>query len=67
MTVMENLELGAYLRSDKAGIEEDMKKYSINSRAFWNVKPDFRHAFRRRTADAGYGPRTDEPSAPAVA
>ena len=26
MTVMENLELGAYLRSDKAGIEEDMKK-----------------------------------------
>lgn len=41
MTVMENLELGAYLRSDKAGIEEDMKKYSINSRAFWNAKTRF--------------------------
>ena len=26
MTVMENLELGAYLRSDKAGIAEDMDK-----------------------------------------
>ena len=37
MTVMENLELGAYLRSDKAGIEEDM----INSRAFWNAKTRF--------------------------
>ena len=38
MTVMENLELGAYLRSDKAGIEEDMKKIFDNFVVFLYVR-----------------------------
>lgn len=38
MTVMENLELGAYLRSDKDGIAVIWKMFSKNSRAFWSVK-----------------------------
>ena len=63
MTVMENLELGAYLRSDKAGIAEDLDKIF---KKFPRQKPDFRHAFRRRAANAGYGPRPDEPPAPFI-
>lgn len=42
MTVLENLELGAYLRSDKEGIAKDMQSVLKGSRACWNARTSFR-------------------------
>lgn len=41
MTVLENLELGAYLRKDKDGIAKDMDDVFKNSRVCWNVRTNF--------------------------
>ena len=53
MTVMENLDMGAYLRKDKDEVARDKEKVFLD-------------AFRRRTADAGHGPGAHEPT-PAAA
>ena len=56
LTVLENLKIGAYLRKDKAETEKDLQ---------WVFKlfprlAERRYPFRRRAADAGRGPRSDE-------
>ena len=63
LTVLENLKIGAYLRNDKSGIEQDIEWiYSLFPRLkerSWQLAG---HALRRRAADAGRGPRADEPA-----
>jgi branched-chain amino acid transport system ATP-binding protein len=60
LTVQENLELGAYLRKDKEGIQEDMEKcYELFPRLKEERKAVGRHLVRRRAADAGHCPGAD--------
>jgi len=58
LTVRENLQMGAYIREDKAEIREDLERVYVLFR---------RHPLRRRTADAGNRPRADEPAQAAAA
>ena len=63
LTVLENLKAGAYLRKDKDGIEKDIKwVYELFPRLEERQLAAGRYAVRRRAADAGRGPRADEPS-----
>ena len=59
MTVLENLRIGAYLRKDKA--EGSGVGLSALPPAAGAQLAAGRHAFRRRTADAGGRPGTDVP------
>ena len=61
LTVRENLQMGAYIRNDKAGIRADL------STARGTAQSDRWHPVRRRTADAGDRPGADEPAQAAVA
>ena len=45
MSVMENLELGAYLRNDKDGIAAIWKTFLKNSLDCWNVRTRFQERF----------------------
>ena len=57
MTVKENLELGAYLRNDRDGIDEDLERiYEMFPRVKERLEPEGRHALGRRAADGGDGP-----------
>ena len=60
MSVIENLEMGAYLRNDKAGIKADIDyvfgRFPILAQ---RRAPGRRHAVRRRTADARHLARPD--------
>ena len=60
MTVLENLELGAYLRRDKEEINKDLTDVFTKFPRLLERKDQI--PVRRRTADAGYGPGADEPS-----
>ena len=67
LTVEENLEVGAYIRSDRAGIDEDIDRW------FTDVPPPAgathaagRQPVRRRAADAGRRPRAHDPASPAA-
>ena len=66
LTVLENLRIGAYLRKDKEVIEEDIKYvYKLFPRLeerSWQMAGTLSHPERRRTADAGRGPRGDDPA-----
>ena len=55
MSVEENIELGAFLRKDKAGIQQIFKKYMRFSRAYENVKNSIRNVIWRRTTDVSDG------------
>lgn len=66
LTVQENLDLGAFLRSDKENIRRDMDYiFSLFPILAQRRPPGRRHAFRRGTADAGHFPR-DHGAAPAA-
>ena len=68
MTITENLQMGAYIRKDKAGILADIEKMFTIFRACANAEPaGLRHHVGRRTANAGHGPRADEPAQGAAA
>lgn len=64
MTVMENLELGAFIRSDKAGIAQDLDmvfgRFPRLAERRSQLAPG--NLVRRGTADAGHEPGADEPS-----
>ena len=62
MTVMENLEMGAYIRRDKAGIDADLERSSTTSPPAGALQAVGRHSVRRRAADAGDRPRADVPA-----
>jgi branched-chain amino acid transport system ATP-binding protein len=63
LSVVENLMIGAYLRSDKEGIEKDLNwVYDLFPRLKETYLADGRNAFRRRTANAGRGSGPDVPS-----
>ena len=60
MTITENLQMGAYVRNDKAEIEADIDKVFAHLPAPEGApRPARRHDERRRAADAGDGPRAD--------
>ena len=59
MTVMENLEMGAYTRRSRTETQHGVHAFSPPEGAHEAV---CRHPVRRRAADAGHGPRADEPS-----
>ena len=60
LTVQENLEMGAYTRSDKAEIQSSMERVFKSFPAPQGApEPARRHPLRRRAADAGDRPRTD--------
>ena len=61
LTVLENLHLGAYSRSDAAGIARDLDwVFELFPRLERAPGPKGRHPVRRRAADAGRGPGADE-------
>lgn len=60
MTVMENLELGAFIRKDKAGIAKDLKWYLNVSQDLKKGKSTSRNFIWWGTADACYGTSFDE-------
>ena len=63
LTVKENLDLGAYLRRDRAGVDADRERaYALFPILEGAQRPGGGHALRRRAADAGGGPRADEPA-----
>ena len=56
MTVMENLEMGAFLRRDNDGIKADLDHvFEMFPRLKERVSSEGRDAFRRRAADARHG------------
>ena len=56
ITVEENLELGAFLRKDKAGIQQDMQKvYDIFPRLLERKKQHSGTLIWWRTANVSYG------------
>lgn len=60
LSVLENLKIGAFLREDKDGIQEDLQKvYKLFPRAAGTFLADGRNPFRRGTADAGGRTRAD--------
>jgi branched-chain amino acid transport system ATP-binding protein len=63
MTIIENLQMGAYIRDDKDGIAADMEKmFTIFPRLRERKDQLGWHHVGRRATDAGHGARTDEPS-----
>lgn len=67
MTVEENLQLGAYLRKDKAGIKQDMEKvYELFPRLLERLKQRIWNSFRRGTTNACNGPSPYGKAAPPV-
>ena len=63
MTVRENLELGAYLRRDRDGIDEDMDRvFDLFPRLQGAREAEGGHDVRRRAADARDRPRADGPA-----
>ena len=64
LTVGENLDLGAYLRRDKAAIAADKdERAGAVPAAAGTDRPEGRHHVRRRAADARGGPGADGPAA----
>ena len=63
MTVMENLDLGAYVRSDKAGIQEDLKMVFARFPRRRTKNTRSGTFFCGGLANAGYGPCPYEPAA----
>ena len=68
MSILENLQMGAHVRRDKLAIAADMEK------SIWHFSTPVgaqgsvgRHLVRWRAADAGHGPRPDEPAQGLVA
>ena len=60
MTITENLQIGAYIRKDKAEIAKDMDRvFATFPRLKERAHAAGRHHVRRRAADAGDGPRAD--------
>jgi energy-coupling factor transporter ATP-binding protein EcfA2 len=60
MTITENLQIGAYIRKDKAAIASDMERDVRHLPAPARAQgPAGRHHVGRRTADARHGPRAD--------
>jgi branched-chain amino acid transport system ATP-binding protein len=60
MTITENLQIGAYIRTDKAGIASDMERVFVTFPRLRERKDQLgRHHVGRRAADAGHGPRAD--------
>ncbi len=59
MTVSENLDLGAFLRNDQAVIRQDKEYVFELSHPGREAQAARRHAFRRRTANAGHKPRAN--------
>jgi len=63
MTIIENLQMGAYLRNDKAGICRRHRAHVRDLPAPARAQGPARwHHVGRRAADAGDGPRADEPA-----
>ena len=68
MTVRENLELGAFQRNDRDGIESDMERvFDLFPRLRERQQQRAGTHVRRRAADARHRPRADGPPAPAAA
>ena len=68
MTITENLQMGAYIRNDKAEIADDIDKvFGIFPRLKERKDQLAGTMSRRRAADAGHGPRADEPPQSAAA
>jgi branched-chain amino acid transport system ATP-binding protein len=68
MTITENLQMGAYIRKDKAALRSDIERmFGIFPRLQGAQGPAGRHHERWRTADAGHGARADEPAQGAAA
>ena len=64
LTVAENLEMGAYLQRNKEHIRQDREfVFGMFPRLAERGRQIARHAFRRRTTNAGHRPGLDEPSA----
>ncbi len=61
MSVQENLEMGAFSLKDRSHMADDLASVRHVPRLEGTPQPEGGHAFRRRTADAGDGPRPDEP------
>lgn len=63
MSILENLQMGAYVREDAAAIEDDIDKvFGIFPRLQRARQATRWHAQRGRAADARYGARPDEPA-----
>ena len=68
LTVLENLQMGAFSRRDTRGHRARHRRTPSSCFPFWPApRPARRHALRRRTADAGRGPRADGPAQAAAA
>ena len=67
MTITENLQMGAYIRDDKAEIASDMERMFTIFPRLRERKSVGRHDVGRRTANAGDGPWPDEPPQSAAA
>ena len=62
MTVRENLEMGSYLRNDRKAIRSDIDYvFTLFPRLSERLNAAGRHHVGGRAADAGDGPRPDEP------
>ncbi len=60
LSVTENLDMGAFLRTDKDGVKKDMDYiFSLFPILAERRAPGRRYAQWRRTADAGHFPRPD--------
>ena len=68
MSVLENLELGAYTRDDRQGIRSDLdKNFSVLSRVAGATAAARREPQRWGTTDVSHRPRIDVPAALAIA
>ena len=68
LTVLENLQMGAFTRSDEAGIKEDIRQgLSLFPDLEGSAQTARRHAIGRRTADARHCPSPDGPAEIAAA
>ncbi len=67
LTVAENLDLGAYTRSDRAGITQDLQRVLPGvSTAQGTFTPGRGYAFWRRATDAGHRPCADGAPTPSL-
>jgi len=66
LTVLENLDMGAFLRKDSAGIKKDMDHIFALFPIWLNGSIRVRYAEWRGTADAGYFPGVDGEASPAA-
>ncbi len=68
LSVLKNLQLGAYLRKNKAEIDADLERvFTLFPGSARTAMAAVQHAVRRRTADGGDRPRTDGASGAAAA